>query len=161
MLSLLLLGKKHGRVMLKSNKDVFNQQIELLKSRLAEHAKEVESKLQSNIDESIAKIAKHYLPIVKAKPPLDLQGKLGMFINDDQQVLDWVIRQLTGAFPRAEKMISNMEVSVIYKDVTFENLNDSGFIAALKNAFPDINWDKAYQESIAAAGISPKNKIEK
>ncbi|MEP0357402.1 hypothetical protein [Paraglaciecola sp.] len=155
------LGKKHGRVMLKSNKDLFNKQIKLFKDQLAEHAKEVESTLQANIDESIAKIAKYYLPIVKAKPPMDMQGKLGMFINDEQQVMDWISRQLNGAFPKAEKMISNMEVSVIYKDVTFENLNDEEFIDALKNAFPDINWEKAYQESIAAAGITSKNEIEK
>jgi hypothetical protein len=155
------LGKTHGRVMLKSNKDLFNKQIELFKGQLAEHAKEVESTLQANIDESIAKIAKYYLPIVKTKPPMDMQGRLGMFINDDQQVMDWISRQLNGAFPKAEKMISNMEVSVIYKDVTFENLNDKEFIAALKVAFPDINWEKAYQESIAAAGITPKNEIER
>jgi hypothetical protein len=36
--------------------------------------------------------------------------------------------------------------------VTFENLNDDEFLTALEQAFPDVNWDKAYQESITAAG---------
>ena len=150
------LGKTHGRVMLKSNKVFFNQEIELFKKQLEEHAKKVESSLQSDIDESIAKIAKYYLPIVKAKPPLDMRGKLGNHIEDDTHVTDWIIRQLNGVFPTANKMISNIYVSIIYKDVTFENLNDKEFLNAVEHAFPDVNWEKAYNESIAAAG-----KIEK
>jgi len=146
------LGKKHGRVMLKSNKDYFNLQIESFKIQLDEHAKDVASSLQINIDESIAKIAKYYLPIVKEKPPMEMLGKLGLFKDHDEQVLAWIKRKLKLAFPTAEKMIRNMVVSIIYKDVTFENLNDKEFLTDLEEAFPDVNWDKAYQESIAAAG---------
>ena len=155
------LGKKHGRVMLKSNKDYFNQQIESFKKQLKDHANKVESTLQINIDESVVKIASYYLPIVKTNPPMQMIGKLGMFKDDDEQVLAWIKRQLNEVFPTAEKMIRKMEVSIIYKDVTFENLNDNEFLTALEHAFPDVNWDKAYQESIAASGISPSSKIEK
>jgi hypothetical protein len=155
------LGKKHGRVMLKSNKDYFNRQIESFKNQLKDHANKVGSTLQINIDESVAKIASYYLPIVKTNPPMQMIGKLGMFKDDDEQVLAWIKRLLNEVFPTAEKMIHKMKISVIYKDVTFENLNDDEFLTALEQAFPDVNWDKAYQESITAAGISPESKIEK
>jgi hypothetical protein len=40
--------------------------------------------------------------------------------------------------------------SVRYKDVTFETLNREDFLDAIKEAFPHIDWDKAYEEFRAA-----------
>ena len=77
-------------------------------------------------------------------------GALGMHA-DDKQILSWITRQLNMVFPSAEKMISKMEISVIHKDVTYENLNDHEFLASVKEAFPDVNWDKAHEEYIAAS----------
>jgi len=34
--------------------------------------------------------------------------------------------------------------------VTFETLNSKDFLDAIKKAFPRIDWDKAYKESLAA-----------
>lgn len=144
------LGKRHGRVMLKSNKDMFNTKIQTFKGELEQHANEVKSSLQKNIDESIDKISQYYLPIVLNNPPIQMLGKLGMFKDDPTQVLGWIKRQLEEIFPTAARMISKMEVSVIYKDITFENLNDDDFLVAVQNAFPDVNWDKAHQEYLAA-----------
>jgi hypothetical protein len=145
------LGKKHGRVILKSNKEDFNVEIKELKLQLAVHANEVEKSLQASIDESVGKIAQYYLPIVKEVQPKSMTGQLGELKNDPVKVLNWITRQLKGAFPTAQKMISKMEVSVIYKDVTFENLNDGDFRGAIKKAYPDVDWDKAYDEFIAAS----------
>jgi hypothetical protein len=142
---------KHGRVILKSNKEDFNVEIKELKLQLAVHANEVEKSLQASINESVGKIAQYYLPIVKEVQPKSMTGQLGELKNDPDKVLNWITRQLNGAFPTAQKMISKMEVSVIYKDVTFENLNDGDFRGAIKKAYPDVDWDKAYDEFIAAS----------
>ncbi len=37
-----------------------------------------------------------------------------------------------------------------FKDVTFETLNQSDFLESVKEAFPQIDWDKAYDEFKAA-----------
>jgi hypothetical protein len=145
------LGNKHGRVMLKTNKDVFNEELNKLKELLQTHAKNVEQKLQKNINESINQIAKYYLPLVKDNPPNKLKGALGSYINDDEKLFDWIILQLDKVFPTAEKMINKMEISVVYKDVTYENLNDTEFLSAAKKAFPIVDWDKAHEEFIAAS----------
>jgi hypothetical protein len=53
-------------------------------------------------------------------------------------------------FPKAETLIQKMHLEVRYKDVTFETLNQEDFLFAIKEAFPHIDWQKAYQEFRAA-----------
>ena len=36
------------------------------------------------------------------------------------------------------------------KDVTFETLNRQDFLDAIQEAFPRVNWEKAYEEFRAA-----------
>jgi len=145
------LGKKHGRVMLKSNKALFNKELEVLKENLKKHAENVEQNLQTSIDDSVNKIGNYYLPLVIKNPPNKLRGALGMYADEEEEVLVWIIRQLKMVFPNAEQMIGKMEISVIHKDVTYENLNDHEFLVSVKKAFPDVNWDKAHQEYLAAS----------
>ncbi len=144
------LGKPHGRVMLKSNKDLFNRKIDELKLSLMLHAQTVGENLQASIDKSIAAIADYYLPLVLNNPPDKMRGDLGM-LDDENQVLRWLKKQLEKVFPCAEKMLSKMEISVNFKDVTYENLNHSDFLNKIRTAFPYVNWDKAHEEYLAAA----------
>ncbi|CAI4155834.1 hypothetical protein ALT1545_10291 [Alteromonas macleodii] len=44
-----------------------------------------------------------------------------------------------------------MELRCEFKDLTYETLNKKEFIENVKNAFKYKDWDKAYEESIAAA----------
>ena len=39
---------------------------------------------------------------------------------------------------------------VRFKDVTFETLNREDFLQSVKEAFPSVDWDKAYEEFRAA-----------
>ena len=39
-----------------------------------------------------------------------------------------------------------MKLEERFKDVTFETLNRSDFLESVKDAFPDVDWDKAYSE---------------
>jgi len=59
-------------------------------------------------------------------------------------------QQLEGVIPTADELIKKMELKQIYKDVTFETLNKPDFLASLREAFPAIDWDKAYKEFQAA-----------
>ena len=144
------LGKEHGRVILKRNKDYFCGLIEEFRLKLADYEAEVRKNLQVQIDESVGKIALYYLPVVKKNPPPEMLGRLGLF-QDDEQIISWIERQLYKVFPDSEKLGSRMTVKVIFKDVTYENLNDKSFLSAIKQAFPDIDWDKAHEESLAVA----------
>jgi hypothetical protein len=145
------LGRKHGRVMLKSNRVFFDKLIEEFKKQLEQHAKVVEESLQISIEESLEEIALYYLPLVKSKPPVQMLGQIGVHNTDDETILNWVKSELIAVFPSAEKMISKMELSVVYKDVTFENLNEDTFLDSVRKAFPSVNWNKAHSEYLAAS----------
>jgi hypothetical protein len=43
-----------------------------------------------------------------------------------------------------------MILEVRFKDVTYETLNHPDFFEAVKAAYPDVDWDKAYSEFKAA-----------
>jgi hypothetical protein len=43
-----------------------------------------------------------------------------------------------------------------YKDVTFETLNREDFLPLIQEAFPAVNWEKAYEEFRAAAEKTPR-----
>lgn len=144
------LGKEHGRVILKRNKGTFNELIDGFRIKIGEYETEVRKDLQSQINDSVRKIANYYLPLVKDNPPQEMQGRLGPMPNDTQ-ILSWIERQLFKVFPDSKTLGSRMAVKVVFKDVTYENLNDENFLLAIKQAFPDIDWDKAHEESLAVA----------
>ena len=57
-------------------------------------------------------------------------------------------------FPKAKALIQKMALEERYKDVTFETLNRPDFLNSVKEAFPRIDWDKAYNEFKAAGEAS-------
>jgi len=146
------LGKDRGRVLLVRNKTLFLEKIALLESKLAEHGTNVKEKLQTNIDASKITIADIYVAVLKDNPVEDMQIQLGDSPTEDE-IKNWVLEQLDSVFPYAEKLIKKMELRYDFKDLTYETLNKKEFIDNVKTAFKYENWDKAYKESIAAAGI--------
>lgn len=48
-------------------------------------------------------------------------------------------------------MASKIALEVNYKDVTFDTLNQSDFLECIKNAYPQLDWDKPYHDFQAAS----------
>ncbi|WP_300057986.1 hypothetical protein [Sulfitobacter sp.] len=86
----------------------------------------------------------YYLPLAEQTPP---DGAIGLFGSD---VKKWLENELEKAFPKSDDLIKNMTLSVDFKDVTYETLQDPHFIQAIKNAFPGQDWEKAHSEYRAA-----------
>jgi hypothetical protein len=145
------LGKDRGRVLLVRNKERFLKKIEELDKKLTDHGKAVQQNLQKSIDDSKEAIVNIYVPILKANHLEDMVIELGESPNDNT-IRTWVTEQLNGVFPCAEELIKKMELRYDFKDLTYETLNKKEFITNVKKAFKYENWDKAYEESIAAAG---------
>lgn len=143
------LGKVHGRVVLKSAKPYLAKRLEEFKARLSEHKNTVANALQKQLDDSRKQIVAYYLPIAKAKPPDALRGRLLSQEISEDQVRAWLDSELDADFPLADSLIKEMELHVSYKDVTFETLQGEDFVDAVKGAFPDIDWDRAYKEFLA------------
>lgn len=53
-------------------------------------------------------------------------------------------------FPTAKSLIQSIRLEERFKDVTYETLNREDFLQSVKEAFPSVDWDKAYAEFRAA-----------
>ncbi len=146
------LGKDRGRVLLVRNKELFLKKIEELEEKLKTHGQAVQENLQQSIDDSKKAIVDIYVPILKANHLEDMMIELGPSPSDET-IKAWVTEQLNGVFPYADELIKKMELRYDFKDLTYETLNTKEFIDNVKKAFKYENWDKAYEESIAASGV--------
>jgi hypothetical protein len=91
----------------------------------------------------------------RRKPSLAIVCKPGRVLSDKQfqrrlalgprchiegasteQAKDYLRHVLTGAFPKAEEMAEGVRVTRVVKDVTWNTLNEPGFIDWLKEQFP-------------------------
>ena len=144
------LGKDHGRVVLKSAKPHLVKRVTELRDKLEAHQVKVKAELQARLDDSQKQIVDYYLPLVMANPPDALLGSLFNPGVDEAASREWIEEIIGRVFPTAEDLIQEMVLEERYKDVTFETLNRSDFLQSVQQAFPRINWDKAYNEFRAA-----------
>ena len=142
------LGKGHGRVILKTARTKFEERLEQFKHELKHHQQRVQAELQAHLYQSRQLIVDYYVPLVINNPPDAIRGQFLKF--GPQEAERWLNRELNAVFPEAHALIRKMSLDVRYKDVTYETLNQEGFLAAVKGAFPLIDWDMAYDEYRAA-----------
>lgn len=144
------LGKEHGRVILKAAKPHLIARLATFRTKLESHQATVAAELQQHLNDSRKQIVDYYLPRAVATPPDALLGQLlsGKSSEDDAQ--RWLNTELDQVFPSAKSLIQKMKLDECFKDVTFETLNRKDFLESVKTAFPDVDWDKAYNEFKAA-----------
>lgn len=142
------LGKDHGRVVLKAAKPHLEARLNAFRSELHKHQETVKAELQGKLDKSRKQIVEYYAPIVVKNPPDAMRGRFLKFEEPEAHI--WLDHELDRAFPKAEALIHKMQLDVRYKDVTFETLNHGDFLAAIKKAFPRVDWEKAYSGFRAA-----------
>lgn len=150
------LGKSHGRVVLKNAKPQLESRLKELREKLKEHQKTVKEELQEKLDESRKQVVDYYLPIARKNPPDAVIGQSLAGEISDEQLKKWLHRRLQTVFPAADELIRQMTLDFHFKDVTFETLNRPDFLESVKKAFPDVDWDKAYNE-FRAAGETKRN----
>ena len=98
----------------------------------------------------------YYLPrVIESRPDALLGQSLNGEISEDS-ARRWINGELDRVFPTAESLIHEMKLEERYKDVTFETLNRGDFLQSVKEAFPTVDWDKAYKEFRAAGQADNK-----
>lgn len=142
------LGKDLGRVILKTAKPYFEDSIKKFRNELKIHQEKVDKDLQELLDESRKQIVDYYVPYVLNSPPEAMRGQFLKQSHIEARV--WLESELDRVFPKADNLIKKMKLDVRYKDVTYETLNHNEFLEVVKDAFPQIDWDKPYSEFRAA-----------
>lgn len=144
------LGNPHGRVVLKSVKPHLESRIASFRETLEDHREKVGEALQDHLDESRRQIIDYYLPLVLQSPPDAVLGQSLRGEVTEEGARCWLDAELNRVFPTADSLVGAMDLDEYYRDVTYETLKRSDFLNALKKAFPQIDWDKAHEEFIAA-----------
>jgi hypothetical protein len=150
------LGKDHGRVVLKAAKPLLVARLAEFRAKLEAHQKSVEADLQKHLDTSRDEIVAYYLQrVIEASPDALLGQSLNGEISE-ASASHWLHGELRRVFPSAEALIQEMKLDERYKDITFETLNREDFLVSVKEAFPNVDWDKAYAEFKAAGEATAK-----
>ena len=145
--------KGYGRVILKKDKELFSEELDKKRDTLKCLREKAAADLQADIAESRQAVIDYYLPRVidMDDPPLKLrrvQSNPGKPTKKDAR--KWVDQVLEAEFPTVEKLTQEMKIEVRYKDVTLEDLECEDFLNRIKKAFPDMDWDRAHEEFMAA-----------
>lgn len=151
------LGKDHGRVVLKAAKPHLVDRLTAFRLKLEAHQKAVEGELQKHLDTSREQIVAYYLPRVMEAKPDAVRGQSLNGEVSEMAAERWLTGQLDRVFPSAESLIQEMKLEERYKDVTFETLNREDFLDSVKDAFPTVDWEKAYSEFKAAGQSEAKD----
>jgi len=149
------LGKDHGRVVLKAAKPHLVARLTEFRAKLVEHQTSVAADLKKHLDTSRKEIVAYFLArVIESRPDVLLGQSLNGEISEEAAT-KWLNWELDRVFPRAESLIQEMKLDERYKDVTFETLNRKDFLVSVKDAFPNVDWDKAYTEFKAAGQSDP------
>jgi hypothetical protein len=141
--------KDFGTVSLRSNRKRLEAAVEALRSEVQAYANSVRERLGKEIEHSRQQLVRSLVPALKAKPPDALQsGVVGKPTPD--QIKRWVEVQLDRTFPDVESLVRDMRLVMSIKAVTYETLNDPNFQAAVRSAYPLVDFDKPFREFSAA-----------
>lgn len=144
------LGKPWGRVLLRTKRPDFDKRIEKLREKMQKHQENLRAKLKEHLNKSLTQIVEYFLPDVMASLPEVLFAGIMTPKPTEEQARTWLKREISRCFPRPEDLLGNMVLECQFKDVTYETLNEPGFDETLRRAFPDMNWDKPFNEFHAA-----------
>lgn len=140
-----------GNVILRSKKEEFEAAVDELKKHIEAFQKELEAKLQKAIDKNRVALVNALAPAVIAQTPDRWKKFLPSTHSEDdiRQVLDC---ELADHFGTAETNLKKMDVSLIFKGITYETLNDQDFIKIAKKKIPLLELYQEYEAAKEAQG---------
>jgi hypothetical protein len=144
------LGKKFGVVILRRKKDDFLREVDAISHEIDDFGKTITSQLAADFDKCKVTLISTFKPMVIAKPPDRLRGGIPSGKPSEEQAERFLTLALEDVFPDPSEIIREMKLDCVFKDVTYEVLNDPEFQTSLEEKYPLIRWPKPYEEFEAA-----------
>jgi len=140
------LGKGHGRVVLRSGKQYLVEQLDALDNEIEDHRQKVKAKLDECLNSSKKEIVDHYLSSAMNNPHQSLRSQCGGKNPTEEKAKRWLLAELDKVFPKTDSLIRKIKLERVFKDVTYETLNQPEFIDKVKDAFSAVDWESLYEE---------------
>lgn len=138
-----------GSITLRSNRAALETAIKKLEADVTEFQAFARGKLQQELDKSRKQLIESVLPGLKKTPPEALTSAIVGKPTADQ-LRRWIDEELNRVFPKLDALLSDMQVNVAFKGVTYETLNEPKFQVAAKAAYPLVDFEKPFSEFTAA-----------
>lgn len=134
---------KFGTVVLRNQKEKFEASVERLRDKIKTFQEELKSKLQNAIDKNRDSLVKALAPSVIVNPPARWKKFLpnNPSANDFKRVLDCELSELFGS---AEENLKKVEITLIFKGVTYETLKNPDFTKLVKKKIPILDLFEEY-----------------
>jgi hypothetical protein len=100
------------------------------------HKATVLKRFDDDAKKSIEEVVKAFLRDITRNPPQDLMDQLGAKKPSTEEAKDYLRHIVYAAFPKADEVAESMRIIRVVPDVTWNTLNESGFIDWLKAQFP-------------------------
>lgn len=143
----------YGTIIVRNNKEPFQIAVRALEKYVHRFQKQLQKRLQEEIDSNREVLAAALLPAVLRNPPTRWKRFLGERPREEEIAL-MLRSELKTAFGNADDVFQNMKVKTVFKGVTYESLTDPEFMRVAAGAIPVI--DSLHEEFEAAkAKLAP------
>jgi hypothetical protein len=138
-----------GMGILKKDRKEFDQAIEELDKTVGNFSGFIEHTKEVAITASINEIVTALAPALKANPTAEYDQWGSRRRSPDPE--EFLFQKLDKCFRKAEKALDQMRVTVVIKGVTYELLQQIGFVDAARSAFPELA--ELFREFDAASAV--------
>lgn len=141
--------KGYGSIVLRSNKALFEEQVNTLEKNVKQYQIAIEKGLEREINKTKQDLMNALLPRVKNNPPPRWRNRIGVSASE-REIRSMLENDLDNAIGTAKQYIQKMSVHKVFKGVTYELLNDEKFVAVANKAIPSLS--ELYQKITIATG---------
>ncbi len=129
----------HGQLINKARRTAFDQRLKWFTARISAYSKAVATALQHNIDESVDNLTTALLPTVSKSPPARLLKHSLNQEHSEDEIRNALKAELQYAFDIADDRFFQPSVKVVYKDLTYETIQNKKFRQQLDVAFKGLS----------------------
>lgn len=119
---------KYGSVFLKAKSAALAADIALLAAQIELHRERVRERFAREAEKSKSALVLAFWRAVQRNPPDDLLAQLPTMKPSMEEAKAYLAQLLDNAFPQVDKVCQGMSVRFVPKDLTWETLNEPGFV---------------------------------
>jgi len=139
----------HGQLISKARRAAFDIRIEWFKARIDSYKKAVEERLNEALRKSVSDLTEALLPTVLKSPPDRLLKNVLSRSPSEDEIRCALETELHAAFNNGERFFQPA-VKVVFKDLTYETIQDKKFRDQVEAAFQGVTAKDLFEEFDAA-----------
>jgi hypothetical protein len=147
---------RFGQVIMRNRRPRFDARIAHLRKQIEAFKAAVEDSLGESIQSAIDELAKTLLPRIRANVPARYTKFLTGNQPSDEDILGMIMRDLESAFGGVNEVF-NPELRCVFKDVTYESIQDKSFKKLLADAMRNAGGERIVRQLFSEHDAAPES----